>query len=388
MSSRPSRGLPVLALGFRPFFLLGAAWAAAGAALWGIVLASGHPLPAPFAPYQWHAREMLFGYAGAIIAGFLLTAPGNWTGAPMPSGPRLGALVALWLAGRLLPYAHTLIPGPVLLAVDASFFPVLGLYLFRFLRRFGQSRNLFFPLLLMGMGIANALSHLGVRNAAGEALGTEVMLYLVVLVVAIMGGRVIPGFTKGRFPGGTTRNRPRINTAAMVLLILAAAAALAALPQHGLGLLFAAASAAHAVRLAGWYTREIWTDSLTWVLHLGYAWLVAGLALKAAACIGIGSALLARHALTIGAIGTITLGMICRVTLGHTGRPFVLPRGTATAFRLVSAAALLRVALPLILPGAYWVGAYAAAAAWTLAFGLYLVQYGPFLVRPNLTGRG
>jgi len=151
--------------------------------------------------------------------------------------------------------------------------------------------------------------------------------------------------------------------------------------------LFGAAALLHAVRLYNWYTKHIWSDALTWVLHLAYGWLVVGLALHAAWHLGYGNPLLARHAITVGAIGTITLGMMCRVTIGHTGRAFLLPRGTVTAFVLVTLAALARVGLPLIAPSAYLTGVKISAVLWMAAFAIYLVQYGPMLFQPRADGR-
>ncbi|HMO04786.1 MAG TPA: NnrS family protein [Kiritimatiellia bacterium] len=374
-------------LGFRIFFFAGATWAVVMIGVWLLLYAYGLPWTNHFAPGPWHGREMLFGFAGAVIAGFLLTAPGNWTGATMPSGGKLAALFLFWLAGRLVTFAPNFVPASVMLVLDAAFFPVLGLYLFQLLLRFHLVRNLFFPVLLLGMGAANALTYGGYRTAAGQALGTELMLALVVVVIAIMGGRVIPGFTHGRYPQGSTRNRPALNLAAMIMLIGALAADLAGVPAGLRAGLFGAAALLHAARLCGWYTREIWSDALTWVLHLAYGWLVVGLALHAAWSLGHGNSLLARHAITVGTIGTITLGMMCRVTIGHTGRAFVLPHGTVSAFVLITLAALTRVGLPLIAPSAYLTGVKISAVLWMAAFSIYLVQYGPMLFKPRADGR-
>ncbi len=377
----------VFNLGFRIFFFAGAVWALLMVGIWLLLYAYGLRWPNVFPAVQWHGREMLFGFAGAIIAGFLLTAPGNWTGARMPSGGGLAAFFLLWLGGRLVTFAPGWIPQPLMLVIDAAFFPALAIYLFQVLMRAGMVRNLFFPLLLLGMGAANVLSHGGVRTATGQMLGTELMLALVVVVIAIMGGRVIPGFTQGRFPQGTTRNRPALNIAAMITLIAALVGDLAGAPSSMRASLCGLAATLHAVRLAQWYTREIWSDALTWVLHVAYAWLVIGLTLQAAALLGYGNPLLARHAITVGTIGTITLGMMCRVTLGHTGRALHLPRGTVAAFVFMTLAALTRVGLPLVAPSMYLTGVKASALLWMAAFAIYLVQYGPMLFQPRTDGR-
>jgi uncharacterized protein involved in response to NO len=374
-------------LGFRIFFFAGALWAALMVGLWLFLYTRGAPWPNIFPPPLWHAREMLFGFAGAIIAGFLLTAPGNWTGARMPSGLKLAAFFLLWLAGRLVTFAPDWIPRPVMLLLDTAFFPALATHLFLLLARFRMYRNLFFPFLLLAMGTANALTYGGYRTAGGQTAGTELMLSLVIIVVAIMGGRVIPGFTSGRFPHGATRNRPRVNLVAMIALIAALTGHLLTPPSSLVAGLFGAAAILHAVRLYDWHTRHLWRDPLTWVLHLAYAWLVVGLALQAAWMLGFGNPLLARHALTVGTIGTITLGMMCRVTIGHTGRPFVLPRGTVAIFILITVAALARVVWPLLVPEAYRMGVQISAVLWMSAFLIYLLQYGPMLVKPRVDGR-
>lgn len=383
----PYRGPALLALGFRVFFLLGAVWAVSMVGLWALAYSRGWSIPSGFTPMAWHGREMLFGFVGAILAGFLLTAPGNWTGWPMPSGARLAAFVALWVAGRLAPYAHSVLPVALLASVDAAFFVALALQLFSVLCRFRLWKNLPFPVLLLLMGAANVLSYQPWPHPSGGMLGSEAMLFLVLVVIAIMGGRVIPGFTSSRFPDGGSRDRASVNRLALGLLIAAALADLCAMPPPFIAGLFAAAAVAHAVRLYGWFTRELLREPLLWILHVAYAWLVCGLVLKAAASLGCGSPLLARHAFTVGTIGAITLGMMCRITLGHTGRALVLPRGSVFAFGLITAAALLRVLLPLTAPSLYLYGVLGSAVCWIAAFGLYVIRYGPMLLRPRVDGR-
>lgn len=381
------RGPALFALGFRVFFLLGALWAIFGVGIWAIVYTRGGSIPGGLPAMTWHGREMLFGYTGAILAGFLLTAPGNWTGAPMPAGLRLAAFAALWLAGRLLPYAHGAVPSALVIAIDTAFFPALAVYLFLLLRRFHLWRNMVFPAVLVLMSGANALSHLPRYHPAGATLGTEAMLYLVLVVISIVAGRVIPGFTVARFPDGRCRSRPAVNALGMALLLAAALAELTAVPPEIRAGLFAAAATAHAIRLGGWYTREVLREPMLGILYLAYAWLVWGLALKAAAYLGYASPMLARHSFTVGVIGTLTLGMMCRVTLGHTGRALAPPRGTLTAFALIAAAAFLRVILPLASPSFYSSAVLLSSACWVGAFGIYLICYGPMLCRPRVDGQ-
>jgi uncharacterized protein involved in response to NO len=380
-------GPTILAYGFRVFFLLGAVWSVAMVAVWAVVYSRGGSVPVGFTPITWHGREMLFGYTGAILAAFLLTAPGFWTGARMPSGHKLGGFAALWMAGRLLPYAHGVLPVALIAAVDAAFFAALAAFLFRLFWRFRLWGNMALPALLAMMSAANAWSYTGRMHITAVTFGTEAMLYLVLMVIALIGGRVIPGFTRTRYPKGSTRDWRFLNQGAIALLAIAALSDLAAWPRGIAAACFAAAAAAHAARLYGWFTREIVREPFLWILYLAYAWLALGLAMKAAACLALVNPMLARHAFTAGAIGTVTLGMMCRVTLGHTGRPIVPLRGTTVAFVLITTAAALRVLLPLVAPPLYRTAVVASAVCWVAAFGMYLVLYAPILIRPRADGQ-
>ena len=381
------RGPTILAYGFRVFFLLGAVWSVAMVAIWAVVYSRGGSVPVGFSPMAWHGREMLFGYTGAILAAFLLTAPGTWTGAHMPSGHRLGGFAALWLAGRMLPYAHGVLPVTLIAAVDAAFFAALAAFLLRLFWRFRLWGNMALPVLLTMMSAANAWSYTGRLHVTAVTFGTEAMLYLVLMVIALIGGRVIPGFTRTRYLKGSTRDWRFLNQGAITLLAIAALSDLADWPHGIAAACFAASAVAHAARLYGWFTREIAREPFLWILYLAYAWLVVGLAMKAAACLALVNPMLARHAFTAGVIGTITLGMMCRVTLGHTGRPIVPLRGTTVAFVLITAAAALRVLLPLAAPPLYRTAVVASAVCWVAAFGMYLVLYAPILFRPRADGQ-
>ncbi|MEX2607479.1 MAG: NnrS family protein, partial [Kiritimatiellia bacterium] len=208
------------------------------------------------------------------------------------------------------------------------------------------------------------------------------------LVVAMMGGRVIPGFTRGRIPGGSVHTFPRIERLAAASLILAAAGHLAAWPPVVRFALFAIAAGVHACRASGWFTPEIRREPLLWILHAATAWLVLGLLLHTLSTFGWVSPLLARHAFGAGTLGSICLGMMCRVTLGHTGRSILnLPRGTVAAFALIQLAAALRVLLPLALPAATLPGIQLSALCWIAAYGVYFIQYAPMLFLPRVDGK-
>lgn len=381
-------GPVILAYGFRIFFLLGALSAVALMMAWISVYAFGFTFANHFDLIQWHAHEMLFGFIGAIIAGFMLTAPGNWTGRPMPKGGVLGGLAALWLAGRIVLFLPAYLPEWLIALVDVSFLPVLGGTVYRVLRgATRQKHNLVFPVMLCAMAAANLVAHVGIRNRYGLAVGTESMLYLVLLLISMMGGRVIPGFTQGQFPLGSSRVRLRVDQFAVISLLVLAIVDIAGAPAVMIAAFSGVAAIAHAIRLSGWHTREIWRVPLLWVLHVGYGWLVAGLLLKSLTAAGLFPALLFRHALTAGMMGCVVYGMICRITLGHTGRPLRLPKFVVTSFYLMNLAVILRVVFPWLLPHAYLMWLKLSAAAWMAAFVIYLVQYGPMLWSPRVDGR-
>jgi uncharacterized protein involved in response to NO len=383
----PPTGLPIFRLGFRFFFFAAALWSVLMLLVWVPIYRGEIRLVNHFWTWQWHAREMLFGFTGAVIVGFLLTAAGNWTQRPMPEGRLLAGLAGLWTLGRLLPF-FTFLPVWLVAAVDVIFFPLVGVILARPILEVNQPRNLPFPLLLGALGAANLLSWMGLRNPQGVAVGTEMALYICLGVIVYMGGRVIPGFTHGRIPKGRTTGNPRLETVCLWSFGLAAAGDVLGLPPGVMMFVFAVATVAHFLRMEGWYTPEIRREPLIWILHAAYAWLVFGLFLKTGVTLAVVNPMLARHAFTAGTIGTVCLGMMCRVTLGHTGRSVLeLRPGTVIAFGLLQLAAVFRVLLPMLVPAAYFTGIRLSALCWVAAFGIYLIQYGPFLFKTRADGK-
>jgi len=367
-----------LALGFRPFFLLGSGYAVVLVAAWVASYLGWLPWSGPLPPLVWHAHEMLFGFAAAVAAGFLLTAVPNWTGLPTPRGASLGALVALWTAGRL-----ALLTGPrvVAAALDLAFLPVLAVALSIPLVRAGQPRNLIFLPVLFALTAANAMFWAGVPRSL--ELGVTAILMLVVII----GGRVIPFFIRAALPGAAPQPNPwleRLALGSLPVLLAAEVMGLDGQPLAGLYLLFACV---HALRLAGWYDRRVWGVPLLWILLLGYGWLAVGLALKAQAWWWGLSPRPALHALTAGCMGSLILGMMARVALGHTGRALAPHRLVALSFGVVTLAAAVRVAGPLLAPSwqAGWIGV--SGLLWCLAFGTYAAVYFPILTSPRADGR-
>lgn len=378
---------PLLALGFRPFFLGAGVLALLAmlvwlARLWGLLPGDGY-----LGGTAWHAHEMLFGYVGAVIAGFLLTAARNWTGIATPTGAWLGALVLLWLAARLGPLLS--LPHGLIALLDLAFFPALALALIPPLWRGKNKVNRAFLAVLAAMTLANLLVHaqaLGL-TAATASRGSRLMLDLTLLTLWLVAGRIMPFFTQSAIPGSKPRTRPWVETGTFVLAPAIALLNLTwpASPVSGALLLILAAI--QAIRLGGWHHPLAWRNPMLAVLYAGYLWLILGLALDGLAALGLLPPFPALHALTAGGIGVFTLGMLARVTLGHTGRDMRASRATSLAFLIINLAALVRVFPPLLWPRHYslWLGM--AGGLWVLAFALFLGIYGPMLARPRVDGR-
>ena len=382
----PRSGFALFALGFRPFFLGAGAFAVLLMALW-LAFFRGEFSPA-FAPppVQWHAHEMLFGYAGAVVAGFLLTAVRNWTGLPTPSGKPLAALFLLWLAGRLASW----LPGtpPLLYAlIDLALFPALLIAIARPLLRARQPQNYVFPLMLGLLALANLLMHAEWLGYAQSAVhGYTLALAMIVLMMVVMGGRVIPSFTDNKLR--TQARRWQFVEWLAPGLTLAVPAAMLAAPAAPITTALALTAAlVHGVRLYGWYTPRYWSVPLLWILHLGYAWIALGFLLTALATLGLASPTLALHAFTAGAIGSLTLGMMARVALGHTGRMLEPARSVGVAFALVVLAGALRVLPPLFAPATYSAAILGSGLLWIAAFALFVFNYASLLIRPRVDGK-
>lgn len=362
----------LFALGFRPLYLLAGAYAALAVPLWAAQYSGWLPGANPL----WHAHEMLFGYAFAVIAGFLLTAVRAWTGRPTPTGAALAGIAALWVAARVLALfslAAAAVAG-MLFAIAVAWGigkPLLAA---------GNRRNYFFIALVLALGAAGILFQHAARLAL--TLGLDVVLF----VIAVMAGRVVPMFTNNGVPGAKATRQPLLERAALgsVLALIAcdalgldAAAAPVAL----------AAAALHAARLALWDPLRALAKPIVWILHLSYAWLVAHLALRGLAGFGLAPAALATHALTIGAIGGLTLGMMTRTSRGHTARPLVAGAAEVAAYVMVQLAAATRVLVPLAVPEFYVAAVIGSATLWSAAFAAFTLAYIPILTRPRLDGK-
>ena len=387
-ASEPLRwyGTALFNLGFRPFYLLAALLAASALPLWLVQYFGLLALPAPYAPMTWHAHEMVFGFAVAVIAGFLFTAARNWTGLPTPTRAPLALLAALWLLGRVLMLTG---PGWAAAIVDLAFLPAVALALWIPLYRSGN-RNQFFVGLLLVLAAANLAFHLAHAQVLQIAELTPVRcaLYLVVLIITIMGGRVIPSFTRNAIPGARTRMVRPLDLSAIGVAAVAFVVLLSPLPGVLAGVLCVGAAALHAARLWTWDPWCTRGAPILWILHLSYAWIPVGLLLLGLHALGVATpATLGDHALSVGAVGGMIIGMITRTARGHTGLPLQVHRMEVIAYVCVHLAALARVLWLLAFPGTYAWALSLAGALWSVAFVLYLLVYVPLLAAPRVDGR-
>lgn len=383
--------LAIASKGFRPFFLLAALFALAIVPIWLLILHGAVRATPYLDAVSWHAHEMIFGFVVAVVAGFLLTAVGNWTQRETAVGTPLLALAALWLVGRLAMGLSAVLPASLVALADLAFLPALIVVLGRPLVDAKNRRNFVILGILLLFFLANVSMHLealGVLGAGSARRASLVSVDLVLLLITIIVGRVLPMFTRNATGVTSIRSVPLLDALAIgamvgvtLLDVVAPASQVGALLSGVAGIL-AGGRAAH------WGARHSFKQPLVWILHTGYAWLVLGLVFRAVAGLGgVGFASLATHALTVGAIGSLTLGMMARVALGHTGRMLVVPPAIAMAFVAINLAAVARVFVPLFAPGWYFAELVATATLWVIAFATFLVVYAPILSLPRIDGR-
>lgn len=396
-SARPSFDA-AFSYGFRPFFLGAAVYAALAMGLWICWLAgAAHGwtlawLPIGGSAVAWHAHEMVFGFAAAAIGGFLLTAVPNWTGALPISGLPLVLLFAAWLVGRVAMGVSALLPYPVVMVLDVLFLPVLGAFAARQLFVRPALRNLVFLVLVAALTLANVLFHLGMAGmlAVDPLWAVRCAVLLVILMIAIIGGRIIPAFTHNwlnvrRTSPHMPKRIPRLDVAALASLAAFVLLAASSAPDLLLGTVALVAAATNGARLVLWRGFATRAEPIVWVLHLGYAWIVAGLALAAlAAFTGLVPSAMVSHAFGTGAIGTMIIAVMSRASLGHTGRPLVAPRTVVWAYHLVTLSAVLRVAAPAVAPDVAALLLTLAGGAWIGAFVLFARVYAPILTTPRV----
>lgn len=374
----------LFALGFRPFFLLAGFSAIFLLGLWVIAFSQGWQIPTHIPAVYWHSHEMIFGYSAAVIAGFLLTAVRNWTGVSTLSGKSLMALSLLWLAARILPFTATDLI--IVSIIDTSFLFFLALAIAYPIIKVKQWKNLFFVPLLLLYAVANGLFYaeliLGLEGAEEWAIHGG--LGVVITLITIMAGRVVGFFIeRGISTKVTTYRSAEFMALTGTILFMAGQFFL---PTTLLTILAMIAALGHLGRLHGWYNAEIWQVPLLWVLYLGYIWLLIGFVLTALEINNVIAETLAIHAFTTGTIGIMTLGMMARVALGHTGRPMQTSTVMTGCFILINLSAIVRVVLPLLLPDMYINWVQIAGLLWVVAFTIFVLVYTHILVKTRIDG--
>jgi uncharacterized protein involved in response to NO len=399
-SARRATGIaltvPVLfGRGFRPFFLLTGIQALFAIGAWLAMLRGVGPLPSWSSATQWHAHEMLFGFAGAALAGFLLTSAPAWTGRPAVTGARLAALAGLWLAGRIAVFFAGALPSPwIAAAIDASFFAALATATALPIFAARSRRNYAFPLLLAVLAVANLLTHLGAMGswpgigAAGMRLATG----SIVLIVATIGGRLVPLFTRAAIKRvgaqQEVRYLPWADAGTGPLVGIFVIADTIAPGTTVSGALAIVAGIVVVLRTKGWALGFALRDPLLWSMHIAYLWIPIGLvALGISTFSAAVPRNLALHALTSGAIGGMILAIMTRVALGHTGRAFRAPPGIPLAYGLLLGAAIARTFAPLFFSGAIASLLLISGLLWIGAFALFLAVYTPYLIAPRVDGK-
>jgi uncharacterized protein involved in response to NO len=380
---------PLFALGFRAFFALAGLSALVLVVLWNAIFKGELALDNYFADTYWHGHEMLLGYSVAVIAGFLLTAVKNWTGRPTLAGDQLAGLCLLWLYGRIVPFYEGLLPDAVIALVDFAFLPALAWQISKPMLQAKYYKGFVFIAILLILALGNGLIHaeiLGItKNSA--AFGLQLVIATLIILILVIAGRVFPFFTERGLSATLIIRNPLLDGISIAAAVIVFG--LQSMDISGAVLAIAATIAAlvNFARIAGWYVQRIWYVPLLWVLYVGYGWIILGFILTALAAYSLVLPALALHAFTVGGIGVLTLGMMARVSLGHTGRALRVSNAIAIAFVLINLAAIFRVLLPIALPDWYNIFLYVSTLSWLAAFALFVFVYMPLLSSARVDGQ-
>lgn len=377
--------MPLFRLGFRPFYLLAALFAAISIPLW-LASYTGHLPGMQSLDLNWHMHEMVFGFALAVIIGFLMTAARNWTGLWTLRGWPLAGLALLWLAGRL---AMLCLPAPAAAVIDLAFIPLAAWPLYAVIKKSGNTRNMPLLGLLALLFLANVFFHASRLEYLPLSPFTSIQaaILLIVILETVMAGRVIPGFTANAIPGVAPRTSPLLNKLALILLVLAALGWVLQLPASVAAVFSFSATIAQALRLWRWRSWKTGRHPLLWILHLSYGWIVIGLFLLGMAELGFIAASTAFHALAVGSMSGLILGMITRTALGHTGRLLKVDYREITMYLLLQVGILARICANIPFAQHRNMVLFLAMICWSSAFLLYLAVYVPYLCHARLDGR-
>ncbi len=381
---RAYRGWPLFASGFRPFFLLGAIQAGLAILIWVPVFYGELQLSSAFAPRDWHVHEMLYGYLPAIITGFLFTAIPNWTGRLPLQGKPLATLVAVWLAGRLVVAFSASTGWWLAMLVDGSFLLLVTAAAAREIAAGRNWRNLPVVGLVTLLFAANIAFHLEAHFHGAAELGTRIGIAVVVLLISLIGGRIIPSFTRNWLvrenPGRLPAPFSRFDMVVVALGALALASWIVVSDSRAAGVALGVAGLAHLVRLSRWAGDRTLRERLLTILHVGYFFVPLGFLLNAAASFGLMPSSAGTHAWMPGAAGIMTLAVMTRASLGHTGNALTASAGTQAIYAAIIIAALARICA-VIHTAQSDLLLHLAAGAWVIAFFGFALAYGPLLLR-------
>lgn len=386
--ARGGAGMSAVLFGyaFRPFFLAAGLWAAIAVPLWALAFAAGLALPAALPARDWHVHEMIFGYLGAVMAGFLFTAIPSWTAREPVRGLPLAALFALWLAGRLAVMFGAAVPAAAL-SLEAAFLVAVAATAWREVLAGRNWRNAPVCILVSLFAAANLVFHAERIADTGSSWGERIGLAVAAFLVALIGGRITPAFTRNWLAarGAAELPAPFGRLDGIVLIVTAAALVSWCTPAPGTvtGTLLLAAGAGLFARLARWRGPATLGDPLLAVLHVGYGWLALALVLLGAAALApdLVDPSQALHALTAGAFGVVTLAVMTRASLGHSGRPLACDGWTLAVYVLVNAGAILRL-LPALIPAETVTALTVSGLVWSLGYLIFVLRYAPILLRP------
>jgi len=386
------RFIPLLSYGFRPFFLGAGLWATTAMVLWVGFVSGEWTFANHYGTASWHAHELLFGYVSAVIAGFLLTAIPNWTGRLPIQGGSLLALFLLWALGRMSFLASDWIGIITAISVDSVFLFALAGVILREIVAGKNWRNLSIICLVVVLGLSNLWFHVEVLFVGSPNRGIRLATAIIIGLMMLVGGRITPNFTRNWLLGREATRMPalfgRIDVTAFMLATVALVVWIPVPLSVPTGLLLFSAAAAQGLRLSRWAVEQTWREPLVLILHAGYAFIPLGFLMLAVSALrpqllGLSDAL---HVWTVGAVGVMTLAVMTRASLGHTGRDLTATAATRLIYVAIIAAVLARTTAPFFATFTFTLLSF-AGIAWIIAFGTFVLSYGPMLVNPRRTIR-
>jgi uncharacterized protein involved in response to NO len=380
---------PLFNLGFRAFFILAGFSALALVIVWGNVIQGSIILDNYYPTLYWHAHEMLFGYSIAVISGFLLTAVRNWTGKDTVKGHSLALLCLLWVYGRIVPFYSEIFPDIIIALIDFLYLPTLIICICKPIAEVDKPKMLLLPSLLFILMIANGLIHAEILGWSEDTanLGLTMGVATIITMILVIAGRVFPFFTERGLSGILIRRKPILDVIAIASALLVFILLLIDVTGILLAISASITVITNTARVTVWYVHRIWLIPLLWVLYIGYAWIILGFGLIALSAYDIVAQSLAIHAFTVGGIGVLTLGMMARVSLGHTGRILKISNAMVYAFVLINLASFFRVLMPFLFPDWCSDFVYFSTLCWLAAFVIFIFIYTPILSSARADGK-